>query len=307
MLLSVIPHTAAAQVVDKIVATVNGDVITLFDLNDRVRIYVTQVLKKNYNPSDPALRDMQKQMLTTLIEDLLIRQEAKRYKITVTDNEVEARIRDIKKQNGNLSEAQFIQQLKLEGMTRQQFIESMKKNILKEELIGYMVQRKVVVGEDEIKAYYDAHKGEVHAQTGQRLGIIVVNKMEDAKSLKARITGGQISFADAARKYSVGPAAAQGGELGRVDPKDLAPGLRDIVESLKPGVVSEPVLLDGKPSLLTLLGEAGPQAAGGQGGDPSFESVRSAIRDRLYQGKLDKQFAEYMDKLRAKAVISITL
>jgi len=310
MLLVVIPQIAAAQdqVVDRIVARVNGDVITLFDLNDRVRIYVTQVLKKDYNPNDPAVKELQKQMLTTLIEDLLIRQEAKHYKLSVSDNEIEGRIRELRKQNGNMSEAQFVQQLRLEGMTRQQFMESMRKNMLKEQLIGYMVQRKIVVGEDEIKAYYEAHKNDLSAQaSGQRLGIIVVNKMDEAKALKQRIGGGQISFADAARKYSIGPGAAQGGDLGNVNLQDVASGLRDIVANLKPGAVSDPVVIEGKPTLLTLLGQAAPQAADGQAGVPTLASVHDMIRDRLAHEKLDTQFAAYMDKLRAKAVISITL
>ena len=311
MMLAVAAPLFAAEgvVVDKIVAKVNGDVITLLDLNDKVRIYVTQVLKRNFNPADPGMRELQQQVLSTMIDDILLRQEARRYKITVPDSEVEARIRDLKQKNGNMSEAQFVQQLKLEGMTRQRFAEDMRRNILKEQLLGYMVQRKVVVGEDEIKAYYEAHKGDIRAEPqggGQRLGLIVVSKLEDAKALKARIAGGQISFADAARKFSSGPGAAQGGDLGRVNTQDIDPRLGKILESLRPGEVSDPILLDGKPAILTILGEPS-KAVPSPAGEASFESVRGAIQEKLYRERLDKQFAEYMEKLRTKSVITINL
>ena len=316
MLLAVAAPSFGAQgvVVDKIVANVNGEAITLLDLNEKMRAYVTQILKRNYNPADPGMQELRQQVLGTMVDDILLRQEARRLKITVSDAEIEARIRELKQKNGNMTEEQFVQQLKLEGMSRQRFVEDMRRNLLKEQLLGYMVQRKVVVGDDEIKAYYDAHKGDIHAEApqtgGQRLGVIMVAKVEEAKALKQRIVSGQISFADAARKFSSGPGAAQGGDLGPMNPQDVDPRLRKVLDGLKPGEVSDPMLLDGKPALVTILGDSGPKAEAvpaPSSGEPSFESVRDAIREKIYREKLDKQFGEYMEKLRAKSVITISL
>ena len=312
-----LPSFAAQDmVVDKIVATVNGEPITMFDLNDKVKIYVTQILKRNYNPADPAMGQLRQQVLASMIDDLLIRQEAQRLKITVSDSEVEARIRDLMRKNGNMTEAQFVQQLQQEGMTRRQFAEDMRRNILKEQLLGYMVSSKVLVGEDEIKAYYEAHKGESLAQiagspaAGPHLGVIMVAKLEEAKALKQRIASGQISFADAARKFSTGPGAAQGGDLGPINPQELDPRLGKVLTALPPGGVSDPILLDGNPALVTTLGEPAQAAQANPapaGGEASFASVHDAIRDKLYGEKLDKQFGEYMGKLRSRAVITTSL
>lgn len=302
----------ATQVVDKIVAQVNGEVITLFELNERVRIYVTQVEKKTFNPGDPAVKQLQERILRTMIDDILIRQEAIRLKANVSDTEVEARIREIR-EKGGLSEEQFTQQLRLEGMTRKQFAEAIKKDTLKKNLLGYMVQRKVVVGEEEVRAYYDKNKSNlglsaVSSGKGQRIGLIMLNKMDEAKALRQRIASGQISFADAARKFSTGPGAESGGDLGKVELKDLAPELRQALEKIQPGGVSEPVLLDGKPVLLTMGPEEAPAAPKVEaGGAPSFESVKEEIRELLYREKLEKQFADYMEKLRSKSVIKVNL
>ena len=296
---------AAEQVVDKIVAQVNGEMITLFELNEKVRGYVTQVEKKPYNPAAPGFKEMQERILRTLIEDILLKQEAVRLKVNISDTEVDSRIREMREKAG-LSEQTFNQQLRIEGLTRKQLAESLKKDMLKKQILGYMVQRKVVVSEEELRSYYEANKGSIRVESGQRIGMIMLSKMDEAKALKQRITSGQISFSDAARKFSVGPGADQGGDLGKVELKDLAPELRQALESVKPGGVSDPVLLDGKPVLLTLGADSGqpaPQTSEG----PSFEAVKESIYENLYREKLEKQFTEYMDKLRAKSVIKVNL
>lgn len=300
-----VSFAAQQQVVDKIVAQVNGEMITLFELNERVKGYVTQVERKPYNPSDPMFRDLQERVLKSMIEDLLVKHESVRLKVVISDGEVENRIKEMR-EKGGLSEAQFVQQLRVEGMTRKQFAEAIKRDILKKQLLGYMVQRKVVVTEEEMRAYYEQNKTGLRSQSGQRIALIMLNKPEEAKALRQRIVSGQISFAEAARKFSVGPGAEQGGDLGKVEFKDLAPELGQALQGVPPGGVSEPVLLDGKPVLLT-MGPAEAKAAPQPSQGPSFESVRDEIQDRLYKEKLEKQFTDYMDKLRAKSVIKINL
>lgn len=301
------PVLAAQQqvVVDKIVAQVNGEMISLFDLNERVKNYVTQVERRPFNPSDPMLRELQERMLRSMVEDVLLKHEAVKLKVNINDAEVDSRIKELRDKSG-LSEAQFVQQLRLEGLTRKQFADAIKRDILKKQLLGYMVQRKVVVTEEEVRAFYEQNKTGLRAQTGQRIALIMLAKPEEARALRQRIVSGQLTFAEAARKFSVGPGAEQGGDLGKVEFKDLAPELGQALKNVPPGGVSEPVLLDGKPVLLT-IGEPEAPAAAQTSSGPAFESVRDEIQERLYKEKLEKQFTDYMDKLRAKSVIKINL
>ncbi|MFP5222474.1 MAG: SurA N-terminal domain-containing protein [Acidobacteriota bacterium] len=306
--LALAPASYAAQqmVVDKIVAQVNGEVITLFELNEKVKIYTTQVEKRAFNPSDPATKELQARILKTMVEDILLKQEAARLKVVVSDTEVESRIREMR-EKAKLSDEQFNQQLRLEGMSRKDFASVIKKDILKKQLLGYMVQRKVVVTDEEVRSYYEGNKSGMKAETGQRIGLIMLGKMDEAKALRQRIASGQISFADAARKFSTGPGADQGGDLGKVELKDLAPELRQALQNVSAGGVSEPVLLDGKPVLLTIAADSGKAAAPAPVGPPPYESVRDEIFERIYKEKLEKQFTDYMDKLRSKSVIKINL
>ncbi|MFZ5425880.1 MAG: SurA N-terminal domain-containing protein [Thermodesulfobacteriota bacterium] len=301
------PASGAEMVVDKIVAQVNGEIVTLFELNEKVQAYVAQVEKRAYNPADPALKELKERILKTMIEDIMLKQEAARMKVQISDSEVESRIREIR-EKGGLSEAQFVQQLRLEGMTRKQFAEAIKKDILKKQLLGYMVQRKVVVSEEEIKQYFEANKSGLSApRAGSRIGLIMLTKMDEAKALRQKIASGQITFADAARKFSVGPGAEQGGDLGKVEIKDLAPEMRTALQNVNPGGVSEPVLLDGKPVLLTIAAEKEAAQAPAPSAGPSLDAVRDEIYEKLYREKLEKQFTDYMDRLRAKSVIKVNL
>jgi len=301
------PASGAEMVVDKIVAQVNGEIVTLFELNEKVQAYVAQVEKRAYNPADPALKELKERILKTMIEDIMLKQEAARMKVQISDSEVESRIREIR-EKGGLSEAQFVQQLRLEGMTRKQFVEAIKKDILKKQLLGYMVQRKVVVSEEEIKQYFEANKSVLSApRAGSRIGLIMLTKMDEAKALRQKIASGQITFADAARKFSVGPGAEQGGDLGKVEIKDLAPEMRTALQNVNPGGVSEPVLLDGKPVLLTIAAEKEAAQAPAPSAGPSLDAVRDEIYEKLYREKLEKQFTDYMDRLRAKSVIKVNL
>jgi len=302
-----VPASGAEVVVDKIVAQVNGEIVTLFELNEKVQTYVNQVEKRVYNPADPAMKELRARILNTMIEDIMLKQEAARMKVQISDTEVESRIRELR-EKGGLSEAQFVQQLRLEGMTRKQFADAIKKDILKKQLLGYMVQRKVVVSEEEIKQYYEANKSALSApKSGSRIGLIMLAKMDEAKALRQKIASGQISFAEAARKFSVGPGAEQGGDLGKVEVKDLAPEMRAALQNVTPGGVSEPVLLDGKPVLLTVSAEKEAAQAPAAPADPSLDAVRNEIYEKLYREKLEKQFTDYMDRLRAKSVIKVNL
>lgn len=301
----VLPNASAAQVVDKMVAQVNGEMITLFDLNEKVKAYVTQVEKKPFSANDPHIKDLQARILQSMVEDILLRQEAKRLKVNVSDTEVESRIKEIRTKAG-LTEEQFAQQLRLEGLTRKGFADSLKKDILKKQLLGYMVQRKVVITDEEVKEYYEANRGDLRAEpSGQRISLIMLGKMDEAKALRQRIVNKQITFADAARKHSIGPGAEQGGDLGKVSFKDLAPDLQKALTGLTPGGVSEPVLLDGKPVLLTLGAEV--NTAPVQTSAPELDKVKTEIQERLYRTKVETIFTGYMDKLKAKSVIKINL
>jgi peptidyl-prolyl cis-trans isomerase SurA len=309
----------AAELVDRVVAVVNGKLITMFDLNTRVADLVQRTQGISYKPGDPRAEELRRQVLDSLINDILIEQEAARLKLSVSETELDSQIDEIKKKNG-LTQQQLVAELTKEGLTLKQFRDRMRDESMKKRLLGFMVHRKVLVTDDEIRDYYEKNKGNISTaksilgpKVSGNIGFIMVPTKKQADELRAQIASGTISFADAAKRFSIGPGREQGGDLGDVQVKDLAPPLRDALGAVPAGQVSQPVMLDGKAVLLTLR-TSGPAAkpapapaAPAASAGPSLESSKEQIQEMLYKQKFDKLFQDYMDNLRSKAVVEVKL
>lgn len=319
LLLALASPAHTAQLVDRVVAVVNGKLITLFDLDSRVAELVQRTQGISLPPGDPRTEELRRQVLETMVNDILIEQEAARLKITVSETELDADIGAIKKKN-NLSQEAFLAELAKEGLTLKEFRKRLREDSMKKRLLGYMVHRKVLVTDDEIRDYYEKNKGSLSTtrsllgpKVSGNISFIMVPNKKQAEELREKISAGSLTFADAARKFSIGPGRDQGGDLGDVQAKDLAPPLRDALAAVPAGQVSRPVMLDGK-AVLLMHRTAAPAATPAKTAQPataatgpSFESARNQIQETLYKQKFDKLFQDYMDNLRSKAVIEVKL
>ena len=141
------------------------------------------------------------------------------------------------------------------------------------------------------------------------------NILGEAQSGHIARIGLDMSFTDAAKRFSIGPGREQGGILPDVQIKDLAPALRQALAAVPPGQVSKPVALDGKAVLLmqrtgqesAAKSTPAPKPAPATTPDSGFEAAKDQIRELLYKEKFDKIFQEYIDKLRSKAVVEVKL
>jgi len=312
----------AAELVDRVAAVVNGKLITLFDLDARVAEIVQRTQGIAFRPGDPRAEELRRQVLETMINDILIEQEAARLKVTVSETEIDSQIDEIKKK-ANLTQQQFVDELTKEGLTVKQFRDRLRQDSMKKRLLGFMVHRKVLVTDDEIRDFYEKNKSSIPAtksvlgpKVSGNIAFIMVATKKQADELRAKIASNSISFADAAKQFSIGPGRDQGGDLGDVQVKDLAPPLRDALKAVPAGQVTQPVMLDGKAVLLIMrsgqgtpakAAAAAPTPAPAASDGPSFEAAREQIQEVLYKQKFDKLFQDYMDNLRSKAVVEVKL
>ncbi|WP_300157448.1 SurA N-terminal domain-containing protein [Solidesulfovibrio sp.] len=317
LLLALAGTAQAAELVDRVVAVVNGKLITLFDLNARVSDFLQRSQGVSVKPDDPMMVDLRRQVLDSMINDLLIESEATRLKISVSETDLDNQIEEIKKKN-NLSQQQFVAELAKEGMTLAEFRKRMREESMKKRLLGYMVHRKVLVTDDEIRDYYEKNKDSLSStksilgpKVSGNIGFIMVANAKQAEELRSKIDSGAMTFAEAAKKFSIGPGRDQGGDLGDVQAKDLAPALRSALQAVPPGKVSAPVMVDGKAVLLSMrtpgAAAATPKAAPVAPAGPSYEGAKEQIQETLYKQKFDKLFQEYIDNLRSKAVVEVKL
>lgn len=288
LLLAALGQAQAAQVLDRIVAVVNGEIITFLDLQQQIRVITGQA------PTDVEAARIAPQVLDGMIDDIIVRQEAVRLKVEVSDSEVDNEIRQFKARH-RMTDDDFQRSLRLQGLTEEQFRERSRQDIVKHQIINYMVRRKVVVTQEEIDAYKERNRTELSTDRTVDLQILAVMDSAQAEELRGRIASGELSFADAVERYSVGPKADDGAMVG-VRWRDLAEPWREALRDLGAGDLSRPVLIQERWVILKLL-DRKDEARQDQ------ETVDEEVREAILRPKLEERFKEYMNGLRAKAVI----
>lgn len=294
--LLVLPASLSAEtLVNKIAAVVNGEVVTLYEVERKSREMLGNKSLSSLSPKERAAFEAAKdRVLSQIINDMLLRQEVAKYGIEVSDVEVDAQIRNFKQDRG-LGEAGFKELLTRELMTREEFAEDIRRDILKHRLLGLMVRRKVVVTEEEVRAAYD-EVGSALQEGVLSLSLILLPSGESAAELKERIEGGELTFEAAADEMSIGPGKGDGGDLGKLEWKDLAPAWQKALERVSVGDISSPFRVRGNEALLLL------KSADAKDKQP-YEEVREEIRNELYRRKLEGRFSEYMNSLIDNAII----
>jgi peptidyl-prolyl cis-trans isomerase SurA len=287
---------AAEGVYDQILVKVNEDIITQYDLQEEMRPILASVKGRSLSDAEKKqLEGLRKQTLDKMVNDLLMAQEIKKYQIEISDSILDNEIRKMKEERG-LNDEEFEAMVKEDGLTLPEFRRKLKAIIEKQELLGYMVHSKVLVTDTEIQAEYDARRDDYLLDKMVSLAIIVLPSDVSAVEVKKRIQDGEMSFAEAVEKYSVGPGKDKGGIIGEVNWNDLADGWRESIEGVAPGGVGEPIDVRGKEALLSPVSVAEDRLV-------PLEEVRDDIFKRLMESKRETIFNEYFEKLKQSSVI----
>ena len=151
-----LPTVCSGEVMDRIVAIVNDDIITLKDAEKHVRVEKEGKFV-SINEYLTNLRLQEK--IDLLIDDVLMRQQAKKLKIDVSDKEVETIIENIKKQY-LIDDTELRQKLKEDNISYEDFVAGLRSNILKSRLVTRVISPEVNVNEQDLRQYYDKHKDE---------------------------------------------------------------------------------------------------------------------------------------------------
>lgn len=249
-LFSLLPALAIAQprqpiAVDRVVAVVNDEAITLNELRERLAT-VTRQLRSRGTPLPPA-EVLEKQLLERLIVDRLQVQFARESGLRVADAELDGAVRRIA-DNNRLSLAEFRAALERDGIAWHRFREEIREEITLTRLREREVESRIVVSDGEIDNYL-AHPEQANQTALVALGHVIVRVPEQvdparlsqlrqrAEEALARIRSGQ-DFGQVAASYSEAPDALAGGIL-EPRPADRLPTLyAEAVANLQPGEVS---------------------------------------------------------------------
>ncbi len=304
------PMVAHARVVEKIAALVGDDLILQSEVEDRAAPLMSDV-DAITNPAEREARAnaIRRDVLERLIDDNLLAQQATELKLTVSNDEIDRAIEQIKHDYG-LNDSQLKDELRKQGLTMAVYRQNTKREILKYRVLNIAVGSKINVGDSEVQSYYDRHMKSANVQV--RASHIFITIPDDAdnatvlereklaQSLLARAQRGE-DFAKLAREYSEDAGTrAEGGDLGFIGRDILPKPLEELLFSMHVGDIRGPVRADRGFHIIKLVDKRAKDAK-------PFAEVQDDIRIRLRQREMERQTKIYLSDLRKKVLVDIRL
>jgi peptidyl-prolyl cis-trans isomerase SurA len=299
----------AEEIVDRIVAVVNDEIITYLELQRQLKPYEEKTKSMGYAEDEERqmLYKVRNDIIQNLIDEKLADQEIKKNKITVSEAEIDASIERLKASRA-WSDEDLRNALKTEGMTIQELRQSMKDQALRNRLVGQEVRSKIVITNEEVLAYYDSHADEYGGELHYHLRIIIIMislENEDGRAaaktkiemVLQKLKDGE-SFETLAQEYSESSLAKKGGDLGKIRYDDISPQIKDALEGLVPG--DHTAILDTEQGYQIFYVEE-VVVEGGK----SYEAASPEIEEQLYNAAVDKKYAEWLEDLKRQAHIKI--
>ncbi len=299
---------ARAELVDRIAAVVNKDIIPLSEVEARAAPDLQKLSSEPNAAKRSAMRDATlKHALDQLIGERLMEDQLKDLNIDVSDAEVDLAIDDVKKQN-NIQGAQFEQLLAQEGYSMTTYRAFMRKHMARMKLINLKVRSKVKVSDDDLKVEYQKVVREQAADPEVHARHILVQVMPNATAAqveaarqKAQLLAEEarkpgVDFAELAKKKSEGPSAADGGDLFWFRHGVMVPEFERTAFALPVGGVSDPVRT--KFGWHVIKVDARRTVAA-----ETFEAMKEKLRESMLRAQLDKLTEQYVQELRAQAMI----
>jgi peptidyl-prolyl cis-trans isomerase SurA len=294
---------AEAEVINRIVAKVDGEPITLHELNQ---------YKDNSIRARQALQGASPSVvLESLITEKIIEREVRDAGVIVRDEDVDRYIEGIKERN-RISEEQLEEALAAQGLTLPQYRIQVREELQRQQLINREIRGKLNVTPEEVQRYYDAHLSDYGLPGGMHVAHIVFALRENASAEDVRRADEQAQdvlrkirdgadFAETARTYSQDASAASGGTLGWFSEGELFDSLEEVIAKLDVGEVAGPVRSPIGVHILKLLDRR-------EESYRPLDEVAEEIKEKLYAEALEERFQRWLtEELRDRHHVEVDL
>lgn len=292
--------TVKAEVIDRIVAIVNNDIVTWVQLQKASAPFLKNVETSDHSeaPKNDMRGQIHKKILDVLIENSLIEQEAKRYHIRVSETEVNNSVENMKESRG-ITQQELEMALERDGITMKEYRENIQNQILKSKLINHEVKSKVFVTDSDIKNHYDANIEKYQGIKKYHLRNILVDTESGIKNIETKLKNKE-NFKALAKKYSIAANAEDEGDLGLFDIRNFSENIREIISILQKGEHSKIISTSQGYQLFYLEDIL-------MSGSRTLKQATREIQDILYKEKVGKKFETWLESLKKKAHIKIML
>jgi peptidyl-prolyl cis-trans isomerase SurA len=305
---------AQGEIIEQILVKVNGEILTKSELEQR-QILALRQRDPNFRPGSDAelqkaLVEITPGVIVDAVDELLLVQRGRELGYTLGDEQFQNIVENIKKENKLESEDQFQQALKQEGMTLQDLRRQLERNLLVTRVQQVEVMGKISVSEEEVVKFYKDNRNSFTTPPSVTLREILIvvpttdkginaavddeakAKVED---LRKRVIAGE-PFAQLASQLSESGSKANGGLIGPISRDDLAPELQQQLAAMKPGEVSPVLRTTRGYQIIKLEASVGAKTK-------TLDEARAEVSDKLAAEKRQGQLEQYLQHLRAQAII----
>ena len=301
-------HHAAGETLNRVVAIVNDDLVTLHELNKKIQELTGLTPVELRGQNEVNYYKVRSQILELLIDEKITRGKIQEMGIEVDQKEIDNAIEKMKSDN-KWTQEDLVSRLQSEGLSLEKYRENMKGELERIRLVNLEVRSRILIRKEMMTQYYEENKDRFSDEMKVHLAsifLLLKNPDDEKESLEIEKKGGTIlarlkageDFKDLARKFSQGPGAEDGGYLGVFKLDELNPGLKKILEVIPEGGFSDLIIMPKGIQIIMMVKKDGGKAK-------SFEDVEDAIYGILYQEEIDKRYKAWIKELRERSYTKI--
>ncbi len=299
---------ASAEICNRIVAAVNTDIITLYELDGKIKELTGRESADLANQNRTGFVETRQRILGMLIDEKLAQKKINELGIAATPKEIENTIERIKTKN-LWTQEDLESSLKMQGITLNKYKKSVKNDIEQMRLIDYEIRSKIIIRDESIKKHYNEHIDEFSTENKVHLALILLLKesppsqnngftpFQKSDEIVSRLKNGE-DFAVLALQFSQGPGAEDGGDIGFIQISQLDPKLKTLANSMETGEVSQPIMTAAGIQFIKILDKQ-------KKGVKTLEEVKNQIYSILFQQEVNKKFAAWIGELKKESFIKI--
>ncbi len=297
---------APAETVDRIVAQVNDDIITMSELNREMATYRRELAEKYTGQQlEQEIEKLEQKVLDGLINEKLLYQKGVELGMNAdVDSKVTSEIQRLVKENNFKDTEELEKAFEQEGQSLREYRETIKRQIIVQDVVYYFVDSRIAMLSTEIEKYYKEHQADFSSPEEVSLSEILLtadgNESEAGtriQELYDRIRKGE-SFADLAIQYSKGSTANKGGGIGTYLLSKLNAETVSAIAGLKQGEVSKPQKIREGFIIYRVDTRAVSTVR-------PLDDVRREIQGRIYNRKRGPEMERFITQLREDAYINI--
>jgi len=291
----------AAELVERIVARVNEDIIMLSELEEAVRAYSEKIHSMGYEADKEQilLSRARSDVLDQLVNQKLTDQQVKRLNLSVSEKDIDRTVERLLASQ-SLTQQQLTEWLAREGISYDNYRKQIREQMLRSKVVNIEVKSKIVVTKDEVDAYYQRNIEKYGGSLRVHLRTLLIRVPGDAAAQAKQAAREQmeaIAKALQAGKPSEDPSVERI-DLGWFAFHELSPQIQGLIKGLKAGQFTG-VLSVEQGFQIILVDELEAQAGKG------LDTVAGQIEEELYKAKVDEKFTAWLKELRQRSHIKL--